>query len=111
MKHIITSIVLLDLNAQEPAPFALDIIPGAGTLTIDTSEDGQTREINLSQKIRRSPIFPEIVTADLQITVTWTDEENSAFGIMTFGSVELPARMQLGDDRVQTVTCRYTELI
>lgn len=110
MRNIITGISVKDINAT-PSNFSpLEIIPATGWFR-RKSKDGQREEIELSQKLRWADQIPPILSKELVIQVSYIDEENGMSYVLTLGSEDVPAQIEVEDEDVRTITCNYTRLI
>lgn len=117
MKHVITSIAAVLVDTRFPdallqLPVTFPIIPGTGSISFKTSQDGLTREITVTARIKPQASLPEDYISDMsQVQVQYSDEEAGIIKSVTFGSKELPARFTVEDNATTSIKCTYTEVL
>lgn len=107
MKYVIKSITaIIPKGDGSEETYSFPIIPASGILSIKTSSDALTEEINLSSKLKWNDTRPPQLTMDMT-SVSVVYDKDGTNGTLTFGSAELPVRFQVTDNSVRTVSCTY----
>ncbi|MBQ7422955.1 MAG: hypothetical protein IJV27_12570 [Prevotella sp.] len=114
MKNVITAIEyqVMYPKLQGAGTSSFPIIPGSGSISAKTSQDGLTQEITVTARIAQTYPVPEDYTSDMSsITVRYSDEIAGDIKSMTFGSSELPARFVVEDNATMSIKCTYTRVL
>jgi len=114
MKHIITFIdfELACPKFPDRQVLSFPIIPGTGSLSAKTSEDGATQEITVTARIASTWPTPEDYTSDMsRVVVGYSDELDGTIKEISFGSEELPARFTVEDNTTMSIKCTYTRIL
>lgn len=114
MKHVITAIEyqVMYPKLQGAGALSFPIIPGSGSISAKTSQDGLTQEITVTARIAQTYPVPEDYTSDMSsVTVRYFDEIAGDIKTISFGSEDLPARFAVEDNATMSIKCVYTRIL
>ena len=115
MKHVITSIKVtpaLPAKETDSGPIQLPMIAGTGQLTSTTSSNNLTEDITLRARLNWTDRIEEILKADMStIEVKYEDEDTGAELSFVFGSMDIPAKIQMENNASRSIKCVYKRAI